>query len=506
MRTLDTTGRVKLLTLAAFLAAVLLVVWAAEVMPAEAQSGDGETVSGQIVVRQLNNGQTEFGWRPAGATNPVLPSGRFFPRDAQVNRWLRSGPVEVGGVEIGRINARLRSSGKIEFAFTPTDGERILPRARYLPTNPRRGRWLHSTEISFSVERPSVAQMEAAILAVLFGGEPAQANYNDWGCPFNPSTDRTCVGDFRQFNTSESATGGYAGGHSGWDAQTTSVAPPDRSAPDEPFYSLTNGEVIFVGSASGGTAEDRARLIAVWTGDANSGYVTRYLHARSICGDIRVGSRVVIGQELGIQGNSGVPGAVNKWDAEHVHIEMQAHRTALYGYGAGSANAARRTIDPVPTLYRSISNWSGEFKPCGGATTTSVEDGEQIVRPNSGEVYVVKIVGQQLYKRLFLTGMIRDSYGHLRGVEPTLVSRGVFDSFTTSCIVRFGNDYYFLDVREGADRANKFRISDGRRGLSAAGVADAAIFEVHAPEINNTAFASGSAITAAQAARMPCRN
>ena len=499
-------GKTLLLPLALLTLALVAIIAADFMPPAKAQSGGEETIRGQIAARRLADGRTEFGWRPTGATEPVLPASPPFPTDARIDRWLRSSPVVVGGVELGRINARLRSSGKIEFAFTPTDGEQILPKARYFPVAPGHGRWLHSTEITFSVEQPTVAEMEEAILAVLFGGEPAQANYNDWGCPTIKSPDRTCDDDYSAYNTSESATGGYAGGHSGWDAQTLSVV-GNKPTRNEPFYSLTNGEVIFVGSGSGGAAEDHLRLIAVWTGDANSGYITRYLHARSVCADIQVGGTVVIGQQLGIQGNSGVPGAVNEWDAEHVHVEMQTRRTALYGYGAGSANADRRTIDPVPTLYRSVANWHGEFMPCGsGPTRTTVADGQQMYRPGTGEVYVAKIVDSQRYKRLFLTGEIRDSYGHLRGKEPKTPSQADFDSFTTSCIVRFGNDYYFLDVREGADRADKFRISDGRQGLSAVGVAEAAIFDIHAPEINNAAFDSRSAITAAQAARMACGN
>ena len=38
--------------------------------------------------------------------------------------------------------------GRIEFAFTPTDGERIEPPARYFPADARLGRWLRSTEIT----------------------------------------------------------------------------------------------------------------------------------------------------------------------------------------------------------------------------------------------------------------------------------------------------------------------------------------------------------------------
>ena len=490
-------------------AAALAAIIAADFPTAQAQNED--EAAGRIVARLLEDGRVEFGWQPrmnGGWGARVLPSQRRFPADVTHNRWLHSGPVEVDGEEIGRIYARLSEDGRIEFAFTPTDGERIEPSARYFPTDARVGRWLRSSEIMFSVEQLTVAEMEEAILAVLFGGEPAQANYNDWGCPTIKSPDRSCDDDdeYLRFNTSRFATGGYAGGHSGWDAQTLSVV-GNRPTRNEPFYSLTNGEVIFVGSESGGTAGDHLRLIAVWTGDASSGHITRYLHSRSICADIQVGDAVVIGQQLGIQGNSGVPGAVNEWDAEHVHVEMQTRRTALYGYGAGSASADRRTIDPVPTLYRSVANWNGELMPCGSElTTTTVANGQQMYRPGTTEVYVAKIVGNQRYKRLFLTGEIRDSYGHLRGREPATVSLAEFNSFSTSCFVRFGNDYYFLDVREGADRAGKFRISDGRRGLSAAGVVEAAIFDVHAPEINSAAFDSRSAITAAQAARMSCGN
>ena len=78
----------------------------------------------------------------------MLPRQRYFPPDATVDRWLRSSPVEVAGAAIGRINARLLDDGRIEFAFTPTDGEQITPQARYFPANARVGRWLRSTEIA----------------------------------------------------------------------------------------------------------------------------------------------------------------------------------------------------------------------------------------------------------------------------------------------------------------------------------------------------------------------
>ena len=103
--------------------------------------------AGRIVARRLSDGRTEFGWLPSGATEHVLPRGRYFPVDAQVDRWLNSTPVEVDGVALGRINARLRADGRIEFAFTPTSGARILPPSRYFPLGATVDRWLRSTEI-----------------------------------------------------------------------------------------------------------------------------------------------------------------------------------------------------------------------------------------------------------------------------------------------------------------------------------------------------------------------
>ena len=113
----------------------------------EAQSDDEQT--GRIVARRLDDGRTEFGWQPSGGER-VLPRLRYFPAGVDHQRWLSSSPIEVDGEEIGRINVRQSEDGRLEFAFTPTDGERLEPAARYFPTGTRVGRWLRSTEISIS--------------------------------------------------------------------------------------------------------------------------------------------------------------------------------------------------------------------------------------------------------------------------------------------------------------------------------------------------------------------
>ena len=101
--------------------------------------------AGRIVARRLDDGRTEFGYQPNGGDR-VLPSSRYFPANATVDRWLNSSPVIVDGEEIGRINARLLADGRIEFAFTPADGERILPATRYFPVSSSGG-WLRSSLI-----------------------------------------------------------------------------------------------------------------------------------------------------------------------------------------------------------------------------------------------------------------------------------------------------------------------------------------------------------------------
>ncbi len=101
--------------------------------------------AGRIVARRLDDGRTEFGYHPQGGQR-VLPTSRYFPADATVGAWLNSSPVIVDGEEIGRINARLLADGRIEFAFTPSGDEQILPRARYFPVSSS-GSWLRSSLI-----------------------------------------------------------------------------------------------------------------------------------------------------------------------------------------------------------------------------------------------------------------------------------------------------------------------------------------------------------------------
>ena len=144
----------------AALAAIAAIIAADFTPPAQAQSDDlmldspgEEQPSGRIVARRLRDGRTELGWqqRTNGAWGErILPRARYmkstFPR-AEFGSWSRTSPVEVGGVEIGRIEARKRRDRGIELAFTPTNGERFLPSSNYIPANVRVDEWVNSSEI-----------------------------------------------------------------------------------------------------------------------------------------------------------------------------------------------------------------------------------------------------------------------------------------------------------------------------------------------------------------------
>ena len=100
-------------------------------------------VVGWIVARRLANGWIEFGFQPEHGAR-ILPSSRFFPADARVDRWLVSSEVTFDGMVLGRVSARRLADGRIETGFIPAAGERLLPPARYLSRIPHVDSWLDS--------------------------------------------------------------------------------------------------------------------------------------------------------------------------------------------------------------------------------------------------------------------------------------------------------------------------------------------------------------------------
>ena len=187
----------------------------------------------------------------------------------------------------------------------------------------------------------STEKKKDRIVEILFGlnlGEADSMTYHDYNDYKNCPTGKFQFKDgFREFNC-DKTTGdpGYRGGHSGWDVQTKSVA-GDANTADEPFYSLTPGEVI----ATGGTLGK----IAVYYAPDDKTII--YLHARRI--DVTTGRTINVRNPLGIQGNVGL-GFSDPSKSEHVHIEVRDGRTTFASLGA-DPSYNNPTIDPVDYLY-----------------------------------------------------------------------------------------------------------------------------------------------------------
>ena len=114
---------------------------------ADDEEDTGSATLGRIEARRLDDGRIEFAWHVEDGDR-VLPSLRYLPAEPPTGRWLRSSEIIVEGVNLGRINVRVDAeTGRIEFAFTPAGGERILPQSRYFPSAATPGRWLRSTLI-----------------------------------------------------------------------------------------------------------------------------------------------------------------------------------------------------------------------------------------------------------------------------------------------------------------------------------------------------------------------
>ena len=124
------------------------------------ETGEAASVEGRILARRLSTGRVEFGFRPEGEAL-ILPTRRFFPTAARVDRWLVSSDVVSDGEVVGRITARLRADGRIEFGFNPVQGERVLPPRRFFPTTATVNRWLQSTIIEVPLP-PETATIPAS--------------------------------------------------------------------------------------------------------------------------------------------------------------------------------------------------------------------------------------------------------------------------------------------------------------------------------------------------------
>jgi murein DD-endopeptidase MepM/ murein hydrolase activator NlpD len=149
-------------------------------------------------------------------------------------------------------------------------------------------------------------------------------SYNPW--KNNPSS------------ISDSACG-YIGGHTGIDMQTKDVA--GAATANRKYYAVSSGQVITAGGDYG--------TVAIY--DSTKNITVLYLHSRQI--SVTKNSIVKVGDVLGIQGDTGSPGA------EHVHLETRQ------GKHSGAACKSSDTINPVTTITNYLNNNSSNDTSIG---------------------------------------------------------------------------------------------------------------------------------------------
>ena len=107
------------------------------------------------IIAQLNeNGRVEHGVEISDGEQ-VMPSARFLSPEAPVDTWLVSSDVEMDEKSIGNIRSRRLEDGRIELGFIDALGEEVEPEIRYIAANSPAGVWLRSGEIEAPPAPPS---------------------------------------------------------------------------------------------------------------------------------------------------------------------------------------------------------------------------------------------------------------------------------------------------------------------------------------------------------------
>lgn len=119
----------------------------------EADASHPSAVEIEIIARLRPSGRIEFGVRVAGSREELFPARRFLPADPPTGRWLRSTPVSVDEIPVGSIIARRLSSERTEFGFRPDWDvhDDLFPQHRFFPSDAEVDRWLRSSVISVRI-------------------------------------------------------------------------------------------------------------------------------------------------------------------------------------------------------------------------------------------------------------------------------------------------------------------------------------------------------------------
>jgi hypothetical protein len=132
-----------------------------------------------------------------------------------------------------------------------------------------------------------------------------------------------------------------------------------------------------------------------------------------------------------------------------------------------------------------------------------VTDGALVKTADSDDVYIVKIIGSKMFKRLILNPAIFESYGHLSWSNIITVSQATLDSYTTSNMVievtpagaAVSGKVYIVSSAAGADTGTKQWLNVTAADFEAAGLDWDSLYQINATEAGAGFYPEGAAIT-----------
>ena len=119
----------------------------------------------RVATQLLSDGRMEFAVQERGEGDEWaerrLPRLRFFPANAEPDRWIASSPLDVStaavtsGIEV-RVAAQRLADGRTQFALQEREaggpwGPRRLPRSRFFPAAASVDRWLASSPLTVTL-------------------------------------------------------------------------------------------------------------------------------------------------------------------------------------------------------------------------------------------------------------------------------------------------------------------------------------------------------------------
>lgn len=145
-----------------------------------------------------------------------------------------------------------------------------------------------------------------------------------------------------------------------------------------------------------------------------------------------------------------------------------------------------RNIASVITSVATIATMSGIGSLVPYVANAAIVDGDLIRATGTFDIYIVKLVGSEMYRRLILNPDIFEQYGHLKWSNVQDVDQAVVNQYTDSQLVRMdGDTAVYQLVPTGEDTAAKHHVASVDDFL-AGGFDWDQIYVINAHEHDNT--------------------